>query len=126
RAASGRLLEIPLTTIKVFGQHVPCAGGGYFRLLPYGAFRWAVRRANTEGLPAVFYMHPWEIDPAQPRIDAPWRSRFRHYTNLHRTESRLEALLGDFRWASMEEVVLGRPRISEAMPLSPALVGNSA
>jgi hypothetical protein len=71
-------------------------------------------------------MHPWEIDPAQPRIDAPWRSRFRHYTNLHRTESRLEALLGDFRWASMEEVFLGRPRISEAMPLSPALVGNSA
>lgn len=107
RVASGRLLEVPLTTVKVLGQNMPCAGGGYFRLLPYGVFRWAMRRANAEGLPAVFYLHPWEVDPEQPRIDAPWLSRFRHYTNLHRTAARLEALMDDFRWASMEEVFLG-------------------
>ena len=59
-------------------------------------------------LPAVFYMHPWEIDPGQPRIEAPWRSRFRHYTNLHRTESRLSQLLKDFRWGRMDEVFLAR------------------
>jgi polysaccharide deacetylase family protein (PEP-CTERM system associated) len=126
RVASGRLLEVPLTTVKVLGQHLPCAGGGYFRLLPYAAFRWAVRRANREGLPAVFYMHPWEIDPEQPRIDAPWRSRFRHYTNLHRTAARLEALLSDFQWASMEEVFLGKQMITAPASLGPALAGSSA
>ncbi len=126
RVASGRLLEVPLTTIRLFGHHMPCAGGGYFRLLPYSAFRWAVRRANREGLPAVFYMHPWEIDPGQPRIAAPWRSRFRHYTNLHRTEARLNALLGDFRWASMEDVFLNEHVAWGAAPLSPALAGTSA
>ncbi|MGH8177839.1 MAG: XrtA system polysaccharide deacetylase [Steroidobacter sp.] len=126
RVASGKLLEVPLTTIKLLGQHLPCAGGGYFRLLPYGVFRWAVRRANREGLPAVFYMHPWEIDPGQPRIDAPWRSRFRHYTNLHRTEARLEALIGDFRWASMEDVFLRAQPSHDAVALAPALAGGSA
>jgi polysaccharide deacetylase family protein (PEP-CTERM system associated) len=126
RVASGRLLEVPLTTVKVLGQHIPCAGGGYFRLLPYAAFRWAVGRANREGLPAVFYLHPWEIDPAQPRIDAPWRSRFRHYTNLHRTAARLDALLGHFRWASMEEVFLGDNSIAAAAPFDAALAGSSA
>jgi len=110
RVAAGRVLEVPLTTVKVLGQQLPCAGGGYFRLLPYGAFRWALRRVNAEGLPAVFYLHPWEIDPGQPRIDAPWRSRFRHYTNLHRTAGRLSQLLGDFRWASMDEVFLNPSR----------------
>lgn len=124
--ASGKLLEIPLTTIKFLGQHLPCAGGGYFRLLPYGAFRWAVRRANREGLPAVFYMHPWEIDPGQPRIKAPLRSRFRHYTNLHRTESRLEALIGDFRWASMEEVFLRTQLSGDVAAPGPLLAGGSA
>jgi polysaccharide deacetylase family protein (PEP-CTERM system associated) len=126
RVASGRVLEVPLTTVRVFGQHLPCAGGGYFRLLPYGAFRWALRRANREGLPAVFYLHPWEIDPGQPRIAAPWRSRFRHYTNLHRTEPRLAALLEDFRWASMEDVFLGERAAGQAASLSPAFAGTSA
>jgi polysaccharide deacetylase family protein (PEP-CTERM system associated) len=126
RVASGRLLEVPLTTVRVAGQHLPCAGGGYFRLLPYAFFRWAVRRVNREGLPAVFYLHPWEIDPQQPRIDAPWRSRFRHYTNLHRTQSRLETLLGDFRWGTMEDVFLRKGSASPAVALDPALVGGSA
>jgi polysaccharide deacetylase family protein (PEP-CTERM system associated) len=125
RVASGRLLEVPLTTVRVFGQHLPCAGGGYFRLLPYAAFRWALRRVNNEGLPAVFYLHPWEIDPAQPRIEAPWRSRFRHYTNLHRTAARLEALLTDFRWATMAEVFL-TPAWAQAAPPAEALARSPA
>jgi polysaccharide deacetylase family protein (PEP-CTERM system associated) len=106
--ANGKLLEIPLTTVQVAGQRLPCAGGGYFRLLPYGLFRWSLRRVNAEGLPAVFYMHPWEIDPDQPRIEAPLKSRFRHYTNLHRTESRLSQLLKEFRWGRMDEVFMAR------------------
>lgn len=125
RVASGRLLEVPLTTVRVFGQHLPCAGGGYFRLLPYAAFRWALRRVNNEGMPAVFYLHPWEIDPAQPRIAAPWRSRFRHYTNLHRTAARLEALLTDFRWATMAEVFL-TPAWEQAAPPAEALARSPA
>ncbi len=123
RVASGRLVEIPLTTVIVAGQSLPCAGGGYFRLLPYGFFRWALRRVNAEGLPAVFYLHPWEIDPQQPRIGASWRSRFRHYTNLHRTESRLERLLRDFSWGRMDEVFTGE-RAPTAQPLNPAWAGG--
>jgi polysaccharide deacetylase family protein (PEP-CTERM system associated) len=106
RVASGRLLEVPLTTVTVAGQRLPCAGGGYFRLLPYGVFRWALRRVNSlDAMPAVFYMHPWEIDPDQPRIaSASWKSRFRHYVNLAATEQRLARLLADFRWDRMDQV----------------------
>jgi polysaccharide deacetylase family protein (PEP-CTERM system associated) len=113
--ADGKLLEIPLTTVQLAGQRLPCAGGGYFRLLPYSVFRWSLRRVNAEGLPAVFYMHPWEIDPGQPRIDAPLKSRFRHYTNLHRTESRLSKLLKDFRWGRMDEVFMARQSDGKAV-----------
>jgi polysaccharide deacetylase family protein (PEP-CTERM system associated) len=124
--SSGRLIEVPLTTVELLGQHFPCAGGGYFRLLPYPVFRSALRRVNAEGIPAVFYMHPWEIDPDQPHIKAPWRSRFRHYTNLHRTAGRLDRLVRDFRWASMEEVFLGAPGARKRVPVAPALARNSA
>jgi polysaccharide deacetylase family protein (PEP-CTERM system associated) len=113
--AHGKLLEIPLTTVQLAGQRLPCAGGGYFRLLPYSVFRWSLRRVNAEGLPAVFYMHPWEIDPNQPRIDAPLKSRFRHYTNLHRTESRLSKLLKEFRWGRMDEVFMARQSDGKAV-----------
>ena len=123
RVASGRLVEIPLTTVNVAGQSLPCAGGGYFRLLPYAFFRWALGRVNAEGLPAVFYLHPWEIDPQQPRIGASWRSRFRHYTNLDRTEPRLERLLEDFSWGRMDEVFTGE-RAPAALPLNPAWAGG--
>jgi polysaccharide deacetylase family protein (PEP-CTERM system associated) len=106
RVASGRLLEVPLTTVNVAGQRLPCAGGGYFRLLPYNLFRWALRRVNSQdGMPAIFYMHPWEIDPNQPRIaSASWKSRFRHYVNLGATEQRLTRLLSDFRWGRMDQI----------------------
>jgi polysaccharide deacetylase family protein (PEP-CTERM system associated) len=100
------LLEIPLTTTQLFGRNLPAGGGGYFRLLPYGISRWALQRVNDlDGQPAVFYLHPWEIDPGQPRVPgASAKARFRHYVNLSRTEGRLDQLLRDFRWARMDEV----------------------
>ncbi|MGD9597455.1 MAG: XrtA system polysaccharide deacetylase [Steroidobacteraceae bacterium] len=104
--ASGALLEVPITTVQYFGQRLPAGGGGYFRLLPYALFRAAVRRVNArDGQAAVFYCHPWEIDPGQPRVaGVSAKSRFRHYTNLGRMEGRLQRLLRDFRWGRMDEV----------------------
>jgi polysaccharide deacetylase family protein (PEP-CTERM system associated) len=106
RPNSGQLLEVPITTVEWLGQRLPCGGGGYFRLLPYALFRAGLRRVNTrDRQPAVFYCHPWEIDPGQPRIaGVSVKSRFRHYTNLHKMEYRLQRLLGDFRWGRMDEV----------------------
>jgi polysaccharide deacetylase family protein (PEP-CTERM system associated) len=102
----GSLLEVPLTTMEMGGYRLPCGGGGYFRLLPYSVFRWALQRVNThDKQSAVFYCHPWEIDPEQPRIEhASLRSKFRHYLNLSATEKRLERLLADFQWGRMDEV----------------------
>ncbi len=102
------LLEIPVSTVRLGARNLPGSGGGWFRLFPYPVSRWMIRRVNREDRQAaVFYMHPWEIDPAQPRIpgiDA--RTRFRHYLNIHRTEQRLERLLGDFRWGRMDRIFL--------------------
>jgi polysaccharide deacetylase family protein (PEP-CTERM system associated) len=106
RTRPGAILEIPVTTVEVGGRNLPAGGGGYFRLLPYPAFRWALKRVNErDGQPGMFYFHPWEVDPAQPRIDgAPLRSRFRHYLNLDAMEARLTRLLSDFSWGRMDEV----------------------
>lgn len=100
------LLEIPLTTTRVLGRNLPAGGGGYFRLAPYRLSRWAIRRVNTiDQQPAIFYMHPWEIDPDQPRVAGTGlKTRFRHYVNLDKTESRLGRLLLDFRWGRVDEV----------------------
>ena len=110
RPEGSALLEVPLTTVDWFGHNVPCSGGGYFRLLPYALSRFNMRRVNNhEGRPCIFYFHPWEIDPGQPRqqgVSA--RTRFRHYTNLGRMEGRLKRLLGDFAWDRMDRVFLGR------------------
>jgi polysaccharide deacetylase family protein (PEP-CTERM system associated) len=97
------LAELPLTTTRIFGRNFPCSGGGYFRLLPYSISRWAMRRVNrADRIPCIFYLHPWEIDPGQPRQKAPFKSRFRHYTNLAATEGRLRRLLADFRWGRID------------------------
>lgn len=98
------IVEYPLTAVRVLGVNLPVSGGGYFRLLPYALTRWGLRRVEAEGRPVVFYLHPWEIDPAQPRVaGARWRSRFRHYLNLDRTLPRLGRLLEDFRFATMRD-----------------------
>ncbi len=106
RVGSGALLEVPLTTLELAGLRLPCGGGGYFRLMPYRLFRWALRRVNaTDHQPVVFYCHPWEVDPDQPRVaGTSLKSRFRHYLNLGATERRLERLLSDFRWGRMDAV----------------------
>lgn len=98
--ASGTIMEIPITTTMVGSRRVPCGGGGYFRLLPYGVSVRKLRRViEREGRPAIFYFHPWEVDPDQPRITrAPRSKRFRHYVNLGRMEGKLRSLLRDFIW----------------------------
>jgi len=105
RGKSG-ILEIPITTTALFGRNLPCGGGGYFRLAPYGLSRWALRRVSEgEGRACVFYFHPWEVDQRQPRpAGLPWKTRFRHYTNISRMEARLRRLLADFRWNRMDRV----------------------
>ena len=94
---SGELLEIPVATFRLLGMNIPVVGGGYFRILPYWIVKWGLKRINEEGGIFVFYLHPWEVDPDQPRVTGvPYRSRFRHYTNLDKTQRRLEKLVQDF------------------------------
>jgi polysaccharide deacetylase family protein (PEP-CTERM system associated) len=106
--ARAGLIEIPVTTTRVLGRNLPAGGGGYFRLAPYAVSRWAIRRVNrVDQRPAIFYFHPWEIDPHQPRIaGVALKTRFRHYLNLHRTEERLAQLLSDFHWDRVDRVFL--------------------
>lgn len=108
RVAGGALLEIPMTTVRLGQRNLPCSGGGYFRLLPYAYFRWAYGRLNrAEHRPGIFYFHPWEIDPGQPRQPGlSLKSRFRHYVNLGRMRGRLDRLLRDFAWDRMDRVFL--------------------
>ena len=102
------MLELPPTTAILLGRNLPAAGGGYFRLLPYQASRWLIRRVNRQdGKPCIFYFHPWELDPGQPRqcsISA--KTRFRHYVNLKRMESRIQSLLRDFHWDRMDRIFM--------------------
>ncbi len=104
------LLEVPVTTLRVAGRNLPASGGGWFRLLPYALTRAMIGRVNrAERESAIFYFHPWEIDPGQPRIagiDA--RTRFRHYVNLAANEAKLQRLLADFRWGRMDDIFLDR------------------
>ena len=102
----GSLIEFPPSTLAVGGCRLPVAGGGYFRIYPYQLTRFALSRINRiEGQPFIFYLHPWEIDPRQPRIHAGWLSTFRHYTNLSRCEERLRHLLRDFQFAPARDVL---------------------
>ena len=106
RTAAGTLVEAPATTVAVGPMTMPAAGGGYFRIFPYALTRWAIRRVNElEQRPVIVYLHPWEVDPQQPRLRAGRLSRFRHYTNLHRTESRLDRLVREFTFAPLGAVL---------------------
>ena len=102
------LLEVPITTVRMGQRNMPSTGGGWFRLMPYAMSRWMLKRVNREDREAaIFYFHPWEIDPGQPRIpgiDA--KTRFRHYVNLDRNENKLRQLLHDFRWGRMDHIFL--------------------
>jgi polysaccharide deacetylase family protein (PEP-CTERM system associated) len=100
------LVELPVTTAMLGGRRVAAGGGGFFRVLPYAFSRWAIRQVNRqEGRPAVFYFHPWEVDPDQPRVPhAPMRSRLRHYTGLTRMADKLSDLVREFRWGRMDMV----------------------
>jgi len=105
----GALWELPGSTIRRGGVNLPIGGGGYFRMLPYGWTRRGIRHLNdVEQLPAIFYLHPWEVDPHQPRLKAGLLSRFRHYHNLEKTESRLRALLTEFRFGTVSDVLADR------------------
>jgi polysaccharide deacetylase family protein (PEP-CTERM system associated) len=101
-------IELPATTLRVLGRNLPAAGGGFFRLLPYACSRWLLRQVNhADRQPAIFYFHPWEIDPEQPRpkgLDA--KTRFRHYVNLRHTEARLRRLMADFQWGRVDQIFL--------------------
>jgi polysaccharide deacetylase family protein (PEP-CTERM system associated) len=102
---SGSLWEAPASTVRCGSMNLPIGGGGYFRILPYAWTRWGIARLNqVERRPAIFYLHPWEIDPGQPRLEASLLSRFRHYRNLDRTEARLRALLRDFQFGPLMSV----------------------
>ena len=102
------LMEVPPTTVELFNRNWPAGGGGFFRLLPYAMSRWLLQRViRVDGESCMFYFHPWEMDPAQPRVEGiDARTRFRHYVNLNRMEDRLGQLLQDFRWDRADRVFL--------------------
>lgn len=103
--AGSALVELPVTTARLGGRIVAAGGGGFFRLFPYAFSRWAIRQVNGERQPAIFYFHPWEIDPGQPRVaDAPLRSKLRHYARLGAMEGKLERVIRDFRWDRIDHV----------------------
>lgn len=98
------VIELPMTTVRVGRRNLPCAGGGWFRLVPYALFRAGLRRVNADGTPGLFYFHPWEIDPDQPRVAAGRLARFRHSVGLASMEGRVARLLRDFAWGRMDQV----------------------
>ena len=104
------LTEIPITTVRLFDRNFPSSGGGYFRLLPYPVTRWLIQRVNTrDQQPGMFYFHPWEIDPDQPRVAGISRkTQFRHYVNIGQTQARLDRLLSDFKWGRVDKVFLNQ------------------
>lgn len=102
---AGELVEIPPTTLRWCGMRLPAAGGAYFRLLPYGIVQAALRQSEQRGIPGTFYIHPWELDPAQPRLDVAWHTRLRHYGGLGRTAPRLGRLLSEFRFTAARDTV---------------------
>ena len=100
-----RLIEFPMSCIEMFGRRLPFSGGGYFRLFPYAYTKYCIKQCNRLGRPTVFYLHPWEIDFEQPKMDLPASKKFRHYHNLDKTEHRLDKLLSDFQFTTIKEVL---------------------
>ncbi len=103
--AGNSIIEFPLSTAKIFKYRLPVAGGGYFRLYPYWLSKAGLKQINRQKKPFIFYLHPWEVDPDQPRISASWFSRFRHYNNLNKCEDRLRSLMKDFQFGTSWDVL---------------------
>lgn len=114
--AGSSMIEVPVTTARFGGRTLAAGGGGFFRMLPYGFSRWAISQVNhRDRQPAVFYFHPWEVDPQQPRVaNAPIKSRLRHYTNLDVMADKLRRVLTDFRWDRMDRVYLAPEAVAVA------------
>ncbi len=111
------MIEIPVTTARTFGATMPAGGGGYFRLLPYAGFRWLLETGHRQSGRCNFYIHPWEIDPGQPRAPVSGRARFRHYVNLARTERKLARLTRAYAWLSMRDVYADALSDPSSLPL---------
>lgn len=126
--AGHSLVEFPLSTWQLGGYRLPIAGGGYFRLYPYPVSRAGLASINRAGQPFIFYLHPWEIDPEQPRVKASWLSSFRHYNNLDQCEPRLRRLLGDFRFTTVGQVLtdLGLLQEQDSEAGAPPLAQSAA
>jgi polysaccharide deacetylase family protein (PEP-CTERM system associated) len=117
-----RLVEFPPSTVVVLGRKLPVAGGGYFRLFPYAVTRWGVRRLNRqEHHPAMIYLHPWEIDPDQPRLPAGPLTQWRHHVNVRKVADRLQRLLQDFTFGTMRQVLQERGLLTDLPSSAPAL-----
>ena len=117
---AGSIVEVPASTTRIGPLNVPIAGGGYFRVLPYAFTRWGIARLNAVGQPAVFYIHPWEIDPDQPRLAASRTTAWRHYSNLHETLQRMEWLVQDFVFSTVAVTLDARAPV--VVPAKPRLV----
>ncbi len=104
----GAITEVPPSVARILGRNIPCCGGGYLRVFPYVITRYLLQRCNRERRPVVFYLHPWEVDPAQPRQKLSRSKTFRHYVNLDKTLARLDCLLSDFEFGPIREVI-GEP-----------------
>lgn len=103
----GAMTEVPLSCAEVLGKKIPCSGGGYFRVFPYPLTTFLMRRCHREGRPVIFYLHPWEVDPGQPRMNMPLSKKFRHYFNLDKTMDRLDQLLTEFEFVPIKELLNG-------------------
>jgi polysaccharide deacetylase family protein (PEP-CTERM system associated) len=114
--ATRHIVEVPAATVRIGNRNLPIAGGGYFRLLPYAWTNWGMTRANREGEPVVFYIHPWEVDPEQPRLPVGRVTTWRHYGGLHKTLDRLERLFNDFAFDTVAATLVEQPG-SELPPL---------
>ena len=123
---AGLLWEVPPSTVKCLGVRLPVAGGGYFRLYPYAVLRALLRKVEGEGCPLVMYMHPWEFDPDQPRMEGSIVSRLRHYLNLHKTEGRMRALLQDFCFAPIRRVFPQIEQMLEGNLITPPVLGKAS
>jgi polysaccharide deacetylase family protein (PEP-CTERM system associated) len=99
------MIEVPLSVVELLGKRIPCSGGGYFRLFPYSVTKFLMKKCNKARRPVIFYLHPWEIDPGQPRINLPLQKKLRHYNNLNKTYGRLEKLLNDFEFVPIKEII---------------------